>query len=178
MAPSTFLNLPLNLPFNPSLKPLRGLLLFLLLLLTACGPTDSAVSSLPTDALEINGRALTVELALNPDDQKQGLSDRESLADDRGMLFVFPDEKLRAFWMVRCHFDIDIAYIDASGKIVATHQMLAEPLDRPDKELKTYPSGKPAMMALELNAGGLERYGLAPGDQLDLPVLELLRRVR
>ena len=175
MASSLFLNLPLN----PSLKALRGLPLVLLLVcLIGCDPSGSAVSTLPTDKLEINGRTVTVELALNRADREQGLSDREGIADDRGMLFVFRREQPLAFVMRRCHFDIDIAFIDAAGEVVATHQMVVEPLDRTEKELKRYPSGKPAMMALELNAGGLERYGLTPGVRLDLPVLELKRQAR
>jgi len=174
MAPSPFLNLVLN--------PLRVLPVVLtLLLLTACGPvapSASPTATLPTETLTLNGRALTVELALDPSSREQGLSDRDALADDRGMLFVFPRERHLAFVMRRCHFDIDIAFIDASGEVVATHQMLVEPPETDERDLTQYSSHQPALMALELNAGGLERYGLTPGVRLDLPVLSLKRRAR
>lgn len=173
MAPSLFLNQFLNL--------FRVLPVVVAMLLAACdsaAPSSSPAATLPTETLDLNGRSLTVELALNKADQQQGLSDRPGLADDRGMLFVFPREQRLAFVMRRCHFDIDIAFIDASGEVVATHQMTVEPPETDERDLTQYPSNTPALMALELNAGGLERYGLTPGVRLDLPVLELKRRAR
>jgi len=166
MAPSAFL------------KPHRLLPLILLLSLAGCRPATPTASTLPTDTLTLNGRTLTIELALDDASRLQGLSDRQGLADDHGMLFVFRNEQRRAFVMRRCHFDIDIAFIDASGKVVTTHQMVVEPPDQAERDLTQYPSDAPALMALELNAGGLQRYGLTPGAQLDLPVLALKRRAR
>ena len=155
---------------------LKPLLLLVTLLLVGCPSAPSGPNpGLPTEKLDLNGRSITVELALDKASRLQGLSDRPSLADDRGMLFVFPQEQRMAFVMRRCHFDIDIAFIDASGKVVAAHQMVTEPLDQPEEKLTPYPSDAPALFALELNAGGLQRYGLTLGNQLDLPVLELKR---
>ncbi len=151
-------------------------LLALWALLPGCGQTTADLSTLPTEQFTLNGHTLTVELALNKPDRVQGLSDRPGLADDRGMLFVFPTEQPMGFVMRRCHFDIDLAFINAAGQVVATHQMTVQPLDTLEKELTVYATHEPALMALELNAGGLERYGLTPGLRLDLPILELKRR--
>ncbi len=158
---------------------LKPLLLLLTLVLAGCPSAPSGPhAGLPTEKLDLNGRAITVELALDRDSRLQGLSDRVSLDDDRGMLFVFAREQPLAFVMRRCHFDIDIAFIDATGTVVATHQMVTEPPDRPEAQLTPYASDAPALMALELNAGGLERYGLTTGTRLNLPVLDLKRRAK
>lgn len=156
---------------------LKPLLLLVTLLLAGCPSAPSGPNpGLPTETLDLNGRSITVELALTQAEREQGLSDRPGLADDRGMLFVFPREQPLGFVMRRCHFDIDLAFINAAGEVVATHQMTVQPPDTPERELTVYPSHTPALMALELNAGGLARYGLTPGIQLDLPVLALKRR--
>ena len=152
----------------------------LALLLTAagCSPGPTPPGSLPTLQLEITARPLTAELALTHDDRFRGLSGRAELADDRGMLFVFPDLGPRQFVMRECLIPIDIAFIDGGGRVLNTHQMTLEPPDTPEAQLTRYASAGHAMMALELNAGGLERYGLKPGVELALPLLELKRQAR
>ena len=53
----------------------------------------------------IGGRSvLPVELAVTPEERRQGLSDRPSLAPGTGMLFVFESDGHRQFWMKTCTF--------------------------------------------------------------------------
>lgn len=159
-----------------ALRPLTIVALAVLgVLLTACDRTP-ADAVLPVETYTLNGQALVTELALNPADRLQGLSDRPRLAEDRGMLFVFPDERRRAFVMRRCLIDIDIAFLNAAGEVINVHRMVREPLDRDENLLTRYTSDAPALMALELAAGGLDRYGLVPGTKIELPVRELRRR--
>lgn len=118
---------------------------------------------IPKPILEMGGTRLALEIADNDSLRTRGLSYRTSLDWDRGMLFVFPQEAPRSFWMIDCHFDLDIAYIDSSGTIVDIQAMVVEPGVRPDR-LRQYPSASPRVKyALEVNRGWFSAHGVKVG---------------
>lgn len=119
----------------------------------------------PGPEVVINGHTWAVEVAMSDSQRQKGLSGRAVLPDDRGMLFVFPDSRVREFWMHGCLISLDIAYIDSQGTIVSTSTMYKEP-GVPDARLKIYSSVKPAQYALELPAGALDRSGVKEGDHV------------
>ncbi len=132
-----------------------------------------------TQRLTIKGETFTLELALDDASRLQGLSDRPMIADDGGMLFVFPREEQREFVMRRCLVPIDIAFLNARGEVVWMHAMQVErDPDMPEHRLKRYSSHYPAQFAIELKEGSLRRLGLAQGDRIDLPLDALKGRVR
>lgn len=93
-----------------------------------------------------------------------------SLSDiHRGMLFVFPFEQPLSFWMRNTITALDIAYIRGDGKIVSIHTMA--PL-----ETRVYPSGEPALLALEVKAGLFGSLGVKVGDSVQIPD-DVLKRV-
>jgi uncharacterized membrane protein (UPF0127 family) len=104
-----------------------------------------------------------VEIADEEAEQKRGLMERTALAEDAGMLFVFPGERPRSFWMRNTLIPLSIAYIDGDGGIVDIQDM--EPLDE-----SPHPSAAPAQYALEVNQGFFEERGVRVGDEADLPV--------
>lgn len=122
-----------------------------------------------TKRVTIEGRTFDLELALTPEARYQGLSDRPWIAPDGGMLFVFPDERRRAFVMRRCLVPIDLIYLDAEGRVLNVHRMEVEPYDRPEWLLTRYRSDGPAQYAIELAGGMLDELPLAAGDRVDLP---------
>ncbi|MFT4913835.1 MAG: uncharacterized membrane protein (UPF0127 family) [Brevundimonas sp.] len=99
-----------------------------------------------------------VEIADEEPERQRGLMFREPLADDRGMLFEFPDVAERAFWMRNTPSSLDILYIDPQGRIVsiASHAV-------PFSELPI-PSRGGASGVLELRAGRAEEIGARAGD--------------
>ncbi|MEE9403978.1 MAG: DUF192 domain-containing protein [Algisphaera sp.] len=147
-------------------------------LLTTAGCSTESSGTLPIETFHLNGMPLTTELALTQDHRFRGLSGRESLPVNRGMLFVFQNEAPRSFVMRDCLMPIDIAFIDASGHVVNVHRMTLDPPGTPEHKLTLYKSNRPALMALELAAGGLDRYGLKPGVKTAFPLLKLKRRAR
>ena len=132
--------------------------------------------------LTINGYLYDqIELAFTETELTKGLMDRDVLAENGGMLFVFDKMAQRSFWMKGCRFDLDLIYMDAQGVVVATHRMKMEkPQQRNESEeayydrLPTYASGKPAQFVLELAAGQIDFLGLHVGDKLDIGISELL----
>ena len=93
--------------------------------------------------------------------QPDELAPAESGAE-RGMLFVFEDDRPRGFWMYNTPTPLDIAYIRSDGTIVTIRTM--KPFDT-----ATYPSVEPARYALEIRAGRFAELGIFEGDQVVLP---------
>ena len=109
---------------------------------------------------------LTLEIADNDALREKGLSGRRSLDWDRGVLFVFPDAARRSFWMIDCHFDIDIAYMTRDGVIREILPMRVQP-GVPMDQLDRYPSATADIAyALETNRGWFQAHGIAEGDTL------------
>jgi uncharacterized membrane protein (UPF0127 family) len=105
-----------------------------------------------------------VEIADSPEEQATGLMNRTALAEDRGMLFVFPGEEVRSFWMKNTLIPLSIAYMDSEGRIVDLQDM--KPLD--DEE-PHYVSAEPAKYALEVNKGFFDENGIEVRDRAQLP---------
>jgi hypothetical protein len=100
----------------------------------------------------------------------RGLGGRESLPDDRGMLFVFPEPGRHAFWMKDMLISIDIIWISAGGRVVDIQAAQPEP-GVPDPQLKRYNPGGEAKYVLEVRAGLAAEKGVQVGDeaQIELP---------
>ena len=128
-----------------------------LLLITAC------VSAGPEVVLK--GQRFNVELATIPKEQALGLMFRDSMANDHGMLFIFPSAATRNFWMKNTRIPLDIFYFDENLKLVNVAQN-AKPCHTP--ECPVYASAGPARYVLELNAGKAVELAVKPGDALVL----------
>lgn len=147
-------------PLRPRALGRLALPWLLLPLVAACGegpagpdPCDPS----PADVVCLDGQALTVEIADEPDERSTGLMGRDSLPDDHGMLFVFPEPDTLRFWMKDTTIPLDLAYLDADGVIFQVLEM--EPLSR---EIR--PSDRPALYALEVNRGWFADHGVGEGD--------------
>jgi len=104
-----------------------------------------------------------VEIADDDAERQRGLMEREPLADDRGMLFQFPDVAERGFWMRNTPSPLDIIYIDPRGRIVSIAKNAAPMSDA------IIPSNGPASGVLELRAGRADEIGARPGDRVSHP---------
>lgn len=158
---------------------LASLLLFQAFTVRAEGP------SLPRLTLDIQGQRYALELALTRESRATGLSGRTRIPDDGGMLFVYPQPQSLVFWMYLCLVDIDVAFLDPQGRVLAVYEMQAEPPPGPGESpgayrqrLRRYQSPQPGQFALELRAGSLRELGIHVGDKLDLPLAELVRQAR
>ncbi len=110
----------------------------------------------------INGRTWRVEIAMTQADRYRGLSGRRTLADDEGMLFIFPSERMRGFCMRDCLIPLDIAFIDEDLCVVRTDTMIVE---EGLAGSETYRSQAPAQYVLEVAAGQLA--GVRVGDRVE-----------
>ena len=109
--------------------------------------------------LTLGGINVVVEVASPPRERATGLMGRASLPPDSGMLFVYPDEAERSFWMKNTPLPLSIAFMDTQGRIV--HITDLRPLDeRPVSSLR------PTMYALEMTQGWFEAHGVKVGQSV------------
>lgn len=110
--------------------------------------------------MKIGIAILTVELADTPEKLSKGLMDRQKMGEDEGMLFVFPDEEVRHFWMKNTFIPLSIGFFSRDKKLLEIQDMDAV---RSAVEIpKNYSSKKPATYALEVNRGWFSRHKVRP----------------
>lgn len=100
-----------------------------------------------------------VQVAATTEEQRDGLSGRQELAPDAGMLFTFEGREEREMWMAGMAFPLDVAWI-------VDHQVLAvdtlQPCTETDhSQCPRWASPGDAEALLEVPAGALD--GIEPG---------------
>ena len=114
-------------------------------------------------SVELGGRSFSVEVADTSEKQALGLMFRDSMPADEGMLFIFPAEAPRSFWMKNTRIPLDIMYFNKDLKLVS---IAAETTPCKVSRCPSYPSVAPAMYVLELNAGAAAELGIGLGHVL------------
>ena len=84
----------------------------------------------------------------------------KNLPQNTGMLFIYPDSKIRAMWMKNTFISLDMIFIDENG-IVSSIEKNTEP-----QSLKTIRSEKPIKYVLELAEGTTDQIKLIEGDHI------------
>lgn len=133
----------------------------------------------------LGGETFSLELAADPVTRHRGLSGRSAIARNEGMLFVLPRPERFAMGMRGCAEPLDVAFLDAHGRVVALHEMQPEPPRRPEdtpfqyeRRLRSYASGEPVQFAPETAGGRLRELGIAVGDRIPLDAKALVRQAR
>ncbi|MBO7093850.1 MAG: DUF192 domain-containing protein [Spirochaetia bacterium] len=132
----------------------------LVLLLVFASLSRSKDGVLQTKTIKINQWEITVEIADTPASKEKGLMGRESLDEDRGMLFVYDMDSRKSFWMKNTLIPLSIAYIAADGTIREIYDM--EPLSK-----RIIDSRYSVRYALEVNQGAFQRHGVKEGDKVE-----------
>lgn len=108
------------------------------------------------------GQEIQLEVADTPDSQATGLMYRQSLADDRGMLFPFnPPQNVR-FWMKNVSISLDMIFVrDGVVKAIA-----ADVPPCTSDPCPTYSPETPIDSVIELRGGRASEIGLKVGDRV------------
>lgn len=156
-----------------------GLFAVIIVLLVFAGPNLStsffgknegtqSASVLPKNT-EIIIRDLTINAEVVQSDtaKKKGLSGRESLGINDGMLFVFNSNGVYPFWMKDTKFALDIIWIDENKKIVYIAENVPPEPGKKDSELLRYVPNNNARYVLEINAGISKLHNIQIGDSVN-----------
>lgn len=138
---------------------LLGFLLCLVGISAVFADTEQGQPPLPLVELQIKDINLTAEVAASGQQRYMGLSFRQSLGDDEGMLFVFETERPLTFTMRNTLIPLSIAFISADLVINEIHEMNVGPN-------QLFPSRLSAQFALEVNQGWFKANGIKPGDRI------------
>jgi uncharacterized protein len=122
--------------------------------------TNSSTTS-TTTRIEFGRILLNVEIAATPADQERGLSYRDSMDADHGMLFIFQQEGTWRFWMKDMRFSLDIIWFDSQRRAVFIEQNLP-PCTPQNCPMFTPPVN--AMYVLEVNAAFIQAHNVSLGD--------------
>ncbi|HEX3074497.1 MAG TPA: DUF192 domain-containing protein [Ignavibacteriales bacterium] len=104
---------------------------------------------------------IDVEIADTEYKRNLGLMYRDKMEEYQGMLFIFPEEDMLAFWMKNTILTLDIIFIDRNYKIINIHKNT-----KPYSE-QTYPADALAQYVVEVNAGFADAHNLQKGDKIN-----------
>lgn len=107
---------------------------------------------------------IDIELAITPEEHREGLMFRRELAENAGMLFIFSPPQRVNFWMKNTYLPLDMIFIETDGRIqkIATWTV---PLSE-----EHIPSFSEIRAVLEINAGASAKLGLKVGDYVSHPI--------
>ncbi|MHB8896083.1 MAG: DUF192 domain-containing protein [Candidatus Geothermincolia bacterium] len=100
--------------------------------------------------------SLNTEVASTAAARARGLSGRQELARDTGMLFDFGSDTTTSFWMKDTSIPLSIAFIGSNGKVLAIKDM------KPN-DLTAVSSPGAYRYAIEVNQGWFKDNGIKPG---------------
>ncbi|RIJ15485.1 DUF192 domain-containing protein [Henriciella mobilis] len=110
---------------------------------------------------EAGEQVFEIEIADEPEEISYGLMNRESLAENAGMLFDFGNPREPAMWMKNTLIPLDMLFISSDGTI----QMIAR--NTVPGSLRTISPGMPVKGVLEINGGRAAALGIEPGDTVN-----------
>jgi uncharacterized protein len=134
-------------------KNVRALLLLLVF------ASWARAESLPLIPLKIGEFEFCAEVAATQGARERGLMHRKTLAENQGMLFVFPESGKYSLWMANTIIPLNAAFLDAEGVILAIVTMHPQ-------ESAIHSSPEHTAYALEMNAGWFDERRIRAGDKV------------
>lgn len=114
--------------------------------------------------IKINEQTFDIEIADSDERRIKGLSERESLDKNKGMLFVFEEKAKHSFWMKNVNFPLDIIFI-SDNKIVDISKN-AQPQAEDSANIPIITPQEDANFVLEINGGLSDEYGFETGNEV------------
>lgn len=122
--------------------------------------------------ITVNDVKLVADIAENSTQRSKGLSVKDTLNENEGMLFVFSAEREHSFWMKNMKFPIDIIWLDDDQEVVHVEHSL-EPCI-PDSFCPTYKPDRNSLYVLETVAGFTQKYNVTDNTYVDFQLVEQL----
>jgi uncharacterized membrane protein (UPF0127 family) len=115
-----------------------------------------------TAQAQIGQEVIELEVASSADQQALGLMFRDSLADNRGMLFPFTEPRYPQFWMKNVLIPLDMIFLQ-DGMVQAVYLNVPGCLEGP---CPIYAPNKLVDMVIELRGGRAKELGVKVGDRI------------
>jgi uncharacterized membrane protein (UPF0127 family) len=134
--------------------------------LTSCSDSTKLEDLNTTEITFPNGTTILAETMTRQMDLTRGLMFRDSLPQNRGMLFIHGKQQRWQYWMYNVHFPLDVIWIDRNRRIVEIVRDTQPCRSKKTAECPLYGGNADALYVLELNSGGAAKQGLKVGDVL------------
>jgi uncharacterized membrane protein (UPF0127 family) len=121
------------------------------------GLPTAAQPKLQTMKLWLGAEEMAAELALTGIQQQTGMMFRTNIAENAGMLFVFPGPHRASFWMMNCPLPLSAAYIDPDGIILEIHDL------QPHNTNSVVAASERVQYVLETGQGWFGRHNVSTG---------------
>jgi len=142
-----------------SIKNLCFALLVVFLTPSYAEDTAELLSAFPRSELTIATpdariHRFKIWMAVSNAQRERGLMFVKSLADDEGMLFVYPASQPASMWMKNTYIPLDMVFIRANGKVarIASNTV--------PHSLEVIESKEPVLAVLELKGGTAAKMGI------------------
>jgi uncharacterized membrane protein (UPF0127 family) len=116
---------------------------------------------LRTVNLVVGGVSLKAEVAEDEQSRATGLMFRDSLSEERGMLFIFDQPHQVSFWMKNTKIPLSIAFLE-NDQVISEEKSM-----RPYDETLIQSRSDKIRYAIEVNAGWFDRHQVKPGAKVD-----------
>ena len=129
--------------------------------------TDYAEKAVETSVnlypIEVGNVKIYVEIATTAGQIEKGLSGRNALSENQGMLFIFEKSDFHIFWMKGMLFPLDFIWIKGSKIVDLTENVQPEDYQPPNMLMPKSSVDK----VLEVKAGFIKDNGVKIGETVD-----------
>ncbi len=125
-----------------------------------------------SSSVTIKNLNINVDLAQTSDQQAKGLSIKNTLNENEGMLFIFDTLKKHSFWMKDMKFPIDIIWINSNHEIVYIEKNIQPCIFFPI--CTSYSPPEDSKYVLEVTSNYTTKNNINIGDDVDFNIKILL----
>jgi uncharacterized membrane protein (UPF0127 family) len=143
-------------------------LLFIVSVLVLCGCSDKeTLNELGVTIVTLpDGQKIKAEVVTHAKDMMRGMMFRDSLAEDRGMLFIHGSPGRYAYWMYQVKIPLDIIWLDASKTVVEASLNTPPCPSSSASQCPNFGGKTEAVYVLELAGGVAQKHGVRVGSRL------------
>jgi uncharacterized membrane protein (UPF0127 family) len=128
-------------------------------------PNDQPIKA----RIVVNEFTILADVAITDEDQIKGLSIRDQMNENEGMLFVYGEPSRQSFWMKDMKFPIDIIWLNETGSVVHVEENLRPCV--PSLECPSFSPNENAQYVLETIAGFAQKHHLNIGTDIDFSIV-------
>ena len=136
------------------------LFLTLVVVVTGCSGSGSQLPVVPISFELPDGKStarFSMEVAATNAERQVGLMYRKEIASDRGMIFLFPEQKVHRFWMKNTFIPLDMVFVSKDMKVVGILESVPPQTEDPRFV------DEPSQYVLEFGAGVMRNSGVIVG---------------
>jgi uncharacterized membrane protein (UPF0127 family) len=135
--------------------------------MTGCEKKADTLDEFKTMPLTFaGGQTIRVEPMIKEMDIMRGMMFRDSLAADRGMLFIYAGPAVHQNYMYQVRIPLDVLWMDMDHRVVEMIPNIPPCPSTSAKACPTFGGHRPSAYMLELPAGTAAKFGVQVGDRI------------